>query len=88
MTIRFFTAFRMTVGQKGNNMKSTLSLNYEKQKTALLQYEMFIETLTEKQIVMFEEVLDNLFQLNDELTQKDFKQGFKLGFNVAVDSLR
>ena len=88
MTIRFFTAFRMTVGQKGNNMKSTLSLNYEKQKTALLQYEMFIETLTEKQIVMFEEVLDNLFQLNDELTQKDFKQGLKLGFNVAVDSLR
>ena len=78
----------MTVGQKGNNMKSTLSLNYEKQKTALLQYEMFIETLTEKQIVMFEEVLDNLFQLNDELTQKDFKQGLKLGFNVAVDSLR
>ena len=88
MTIRFFTAFRMTVGQKGNNMKSTLSLNYEKQKTALLQYEMFIETLTEKQIVMFEEVLDNLFQLNDELTQKDFKQGLKLGFNVAVDSLK
>ena len=69
-------------------MKSTLSLNYEKQKTALLQYEMFIETLTEKQIVMFEEVLDNLFQLNDELTQKDFKQGFKLGFKVALDSLR
>ena len=69
-------------------MKSTLSLNYEKQKTALLQYEMFIETLTEKQIVMFEEVLDNLFELNDEFTKKDFKQGFKLGFNVAVDSLR
>ena len=88
MTIRFFTAFRMTVGQKGNNMKSTLSLNYEKQKTALTLYNNFIETLTEKQIVMFEEVLDNLFQLNDELTQKDFKQGFKLGFNVAVDSLR
>ena len=32
MTIRFFTAFRMTVKKKGNNMKSTLSLNSEKQK--------------------------------------------------------
>ena len=69
-------------------MKLTSSKNNEKQKTALLQYEKFIETLTEKQIIMFEEVLDNLFELNDELTQKDFKQGFKLGFNVAVDSLR
>ena len=47
-----------------------------------------METLTEKQIIMFEEVLDNLFELNDEFAQKDFKQGFKLGFNVAVDSLR
>lgn len=37
---------------------------------------------------MFEVVLDSLFELNDGLTQKDFKQGFKLGFNVAVDSLR
>ncbi len=69
-------------------MKLTSSKNNEKQKTALLQYEKFIETLTQKQIVMFEEVLDNLFELNDELTQKDFKQGFKLGFNVALDSLR
>ena len=60
----------------------------QKQKTALLQYEKFIETLTEKQIIMFEEVLDNLFELNDEFAQKDFKQGLKLGFNVAVDSLR
>ena len=84
MTIRFFTAFRMTVGQKGNNMKSTLSKNNEKQKTALTLYEKFIETLTEKQIVMFEEVLDNLFELNDELTQKDFK----LGFNVAVEAIK
>lgn len=49
-------------------------LNNEKQKTALTLYEKFIETLTEKQIVMFEEVLDNLFELNDELTQKDFKK--------------
>ena len=69
-------------------MKLTSSKNNEKQKTALLQYEKFIETLTEKQIIMFEEVLDSLFELNDGLTQKDFKQGFKLGFNVAVDSLR
>ena len=84
MTIRFFTAFRMTVGQKGNNMKSTLSLNSEKQKTALTLYNNFIETLTEKQIIMFEEVLDNLFELNDELTQKDFK----LGFNVAVEAIK
>lgn len=36
---------------------------------------------------MFEEVLDNLFELNDELTQKDFKEGFKFGFNVAVNYL-
>ena len=42
-----------------------------------------METLTEKQIIMFEEVLDNLFELNDEFAQEDFKQGFKLGFNVA-----
>ncbi len=69
-------------------MKLTSSKNSEKQKTALLQYEKFIETLTEKQIVMFEEVLDNLFQLNDELTQKDFKQGFKLGFNVAIEAIK
>ena len=62
-------------------------LNNKKQKTALTLYNNFIETLTEKQIIMFEEVLDNLFELNDELTQKDFKQGFKLGFNVAVDCL-
>ena len=62
-------------------------LNNEKQKTALTLYEKFIETLTEKQIVMFEEVLDNLYELNDELTQKDFKEGFKFGFNVAVDYL-
>ncbi len=81
-------SLRMTVGQKGNNMKSTLSLNNEKQKTALTLYNNFIETLTEKQIIMFEEVLDSLFELNDEFAQKDFKQGFKLGFNVAVDSLR
>ena len=46
-----------------------------------------METLTEKQIIMFEEVLDNLFELNDEFAQEDFKQGFKLGFNVAVDCL-
>ena len=63
-------------------------LNNKKQKTALTLYNNFIETLTEKQIIMFEEVLDNLFELNDEFAQKDFKQGFKLGFNVAVDSLR
>lgn len=69
-------------------MKSTLSPNNEKQKTALLQYEMFIETLTEKQIVMFEVVLDSLFELNDEFTKKDFKQGFKLGFNVAVEAIK
>ena len=68
-------------------MKLTSSKNNEKQKTALLQYEKFIETLTEKQIIMFEEVLDNLFELNDEFAQEDFKQGFKLGFNVAVDCL-
>ena len=60
----------------------------EKQKTALTLYNNFIETLSEKQIIMFEEVLDNLFELNDEFAQKDFKQGFKLGLNVAVDSLR
>ena len=69
-------------------MKLTSSKNSEKQKTALTLYEKFIETLTQKQIVMFEEVLDNLFELNDEFAQKDFKQGFKLGFNVALDSLR
>ena len=62
-------------------------LNNKKQKTALTLYNNFIEALTEKQIIMFEEVLDNLFELNDELTQKDFKQGLKLGFNVAVDCL-
>ena len=59
-----------------DNMKSTLSKNSEKQKTALTLYNNFIETLTQKQIVMFEEVLDSLFELNDEFTQKDFKQGF------------
>ncbi len=69
-------------------MKSTLSLNNEKQKTALTLYNNFIETLTEKQIIMFEEVLDNLFELNDEFTKKDFKQGFKLGFNVAVEAIK
>ncbi len=69
-------------------MKLTSSKNNEKQKTALLQYEKFIETLTEKQIIMFEEVLDNLFELNDEFSQKDFKQGFKLGFNVAVEAIK
>ncbi len=62
-------------------------LNNKKQKTALTLYNNFIETLTEKQIIMFEEVLDNLFELNDEFAQKDFKQGLKLGFNVAVDCL-
>ena len=72
-------------------MSSTLTkekIYSEKQKTALTLYNNFIETLTEKQIIMFEEVLDNLFELNDEFAQKDFKQGLKLGFNVAVDSLR
>ena len=69
-------------------MKLTSSKNNEKQKTALLQYEKFIETLTEKQIIMFEEVLDNLFELNDEFAQKDFKQGLKLGFNVAVEAIK
>ena len=59
-------------------------LNNKKQKTALTLYNNFIETLTEKQIIMFEEVLDNLFELNDELTQKDFK----LGFNVAVEAIK
>ncbi len=54
----------------------------EKQKTALTLYNNFIETLSEKQIIMFEEVLDNLFELNDEFAQKDFKQGFKLGFTL------
>ena len=69
-------------------MKSIQLKISEKQKTALTLYNNFIETLTEKQIIMFEEVLDSLFELNDEFAQKDFKQGFKLGFNVAVDSLR
>jgi len=69
-------------------MKSIQLKIREKQKTALTLYNNFIETLTEKQIVMFEEVLDNLFQLNDELTQKDFKQGFKLGFNVAIEAIK
>ena len=67
-------------------MSSTLTkekIYSEKQKTALTLYNNFVETLTEKQIVMFEEVLDNLFELNDEFVQKDFKQGFKRGFNVA-----
>ena len=64
-------------------MKSTLSKNSEKQKTALTLYNNFIEKKKKKQIVMFEEVLDNLFELNDEFVQKDFKQGFKRGFNVA-----
>ena len=43
-------------------------LNNKKQKTALTLYNNFIETLTEKQIIMFEEVLDNLFELNDEFS--------------------
>ena len=79
-------SLRMTVTR--GNMKSIQLKIREKQKTALTLYNNFIETLTEKQIIMFEEVLDSLFELNDEFAQKDFKQGFKLGFNVAVDSLR
>ena len=60
-------------------------IHIEKQKTALTLYNNFIETLTEKQIVMFEEVLDSLFELNDEFTQKDFNQGFKLGFTLLSE---
>lgn len=45
-------------------------LNNEKQKTALTLYEKFIETLTEKQIIMFEEVLDSLFELNDDYPKR------------------
>lgn len=62
-------------------------IHIEKQKTALELYENFIKTLTEKQIIMFEEVLDNLFELNDELTKKDFDKGFKLGLNVAFGTV-
>lgn len=62
-------------------------IHIEKQKTALTLYNNFIETLTEKQIIMFEEVLDNLFELNDELTKKDFDKGFKLGLSVAFGTV-
>lgn len=56
--------------------------------SALMTYENFIATLTEKQKIMFEEVLDNLFMINEELSKTDFKEGFKLGLNVAFKALK
>lgn len=51
-------------------METSLSKNSKLQKTALTLYEKFIETLNDKQIIMFEEVLDKLFELNDELSEQ------------------
>lgn len=50
-------------------------------------YENFIETLTEEQKTMFEEVLDSLFELNDSISQKDFEQGFKAGLKIAFEAI-
>lgn len=58
------------------------------QKTALMLYEKFVDTLDDNQKIMFEEVLDKLFELNEELSKTDFEQGFKLVLNVAVDAFK
>lgn len=57
------------------------------QQNAINVYEKFIETLTEEQKIMFEEVLDKLFELNEELTKTDFEEGFKLGLNVVLKAI-
>lgn len=57
------------------------------QQNAINVYEKFIETLTEEQKIMFEEVLDKLFELNEELTKTDFEEGFKFGLNVVLKAI-
>lgn len=49
------------------------------QKIALKNYERFEDTLTEEQKKLFEEVLDNLFKL-DELSREAEKAGLEILF--------
>ena len=45
----------------------------------------FISTLDKKQMGMFAEVLDRLFDLNGALTEEDFKSGFRLGLKTGAE---
>lgn len=53
--------------------------------SALILYEKFVDTLDEQQKIMFEEVLDKLFELNEELTKAEIQHGFKVSLNIAVE---
>ncbi len=56
-----------------------------KKRKAEAAYQRFISTLDKKQIEMFEEVLDRLFDLNGALTEEDFKSGFRLGLKTGAE---
>lgn len=74
-------------GEKYRTENIVRSEKYKQmQKTADVFYRQFIDTLSEEQKNMFEEVYNQIIGLEAEQSNTSFIQGFKLGLNVAIEA--